>query len=190
MHRDVHRIVVPTLWGYATVVRTRDIPHSMGPRTSSPDESAHLVHGGTRRIDTVLPPNLSADELLNYHAQLLQRPAHRRRPRTAAAAVGRCDVLRHAIDVRTTTALTLHLACAAPTPRDVVFTGLVRAMRRADHAHLSMPQEGLARQLVWCALHAARDHQLAQVLDATHALRHLATNQHAGTTITDAFDQA
>jgi len=187
MHRDVHRIIVPTLFGYATLVRTSDA-HPAGPATTC-DEAAHLFGGTTRRLDTVLPPDITTDELLDFHAHLLLRPAHRRRPRAAAAAVGRCDLLRHAVDVRTTTALTLHRATPAPTPRDVAFAALVRAMRRAEQAHLAQTQDALARQLVWCAIHAARDNRLAQVLDAATALRHLPLNQHAGTT-TDALDQA
>ncbi len=187
MHRDVHRIIVPTLLGYATLIRARDT-HPLG--LGGPfDEDARLFGGTTQRIDTVLPPDITTDELLDFHARLLLRPAHRRRPRTAAAAVGRCRMLNHAVDVRTTTALTVHRLCPAPTPRDIVFAALVRAMRRADHAHLTKNQEALARQLVWCAIYAARDHHLAQVLDAATALRHLTLNQHAGTT-TDALDQA
>src|SRR5690606_33682083 len=45
MHRDVHRIIVPTLFGYATLIRTSDTTHPFG--------------GTTRRIDTVLPPDLT-----------------------------------------------------------------------------------------------------------------------------------
>jgi len=186
MHRDVHRIIVPTLFGYATLVRAGDI-HPLG-LGGTPDDGAHLLGGTTQRIDTVLPPDITTDELLDFHARLLLRPAHRRRPRTAAAAVGRCRMLNHAIDVRTTAALTVHRLCPAPTPRDVAFAALVRSMRRADDAHLTTEGGALARQLVWCAIHAARDHHLAQVLHAATALHHLTLDQHASTT--DSLDQA
>jgi len=189
MHRDVHRTVVPTLWGYATLIRTRDIAHPVRTQAPSSIEGPQVLLGDTRRIDTVLPPDITTDELLEFHAQLLLRPAHRRRPRSAAAAIGCCPMLRHAIDVRTTTALTLRLVDVAPTGRDATFAALVRAMRRVENAHLTHVQEALARQLVWCAIHAARDDQLAQVLDAAAALRHLTFTQHADT-ITDAADQA
>ncbi|MBN0039099.1 hypothetical protein JN535_02775 [Cellulosimicrobium cellulans] len=186
MHRDVHRIIVPTPFGYATLVRTRDT-HPTGPLAPT-DDVAPLLTGTTRRIDTVLPPDLTTDDLQNFHTYLLLRPAHRRRPRAAATAAGRYDLLRHAVDVRTTTALTLHRTNPAPTPRDAAFAALVRAMRRAEQAHLTQTHDALARQLVWCAIHAARDHHLTQVLDAATALRHLTLDQHADTT-TDALDQ-
>jgi hypothetical protein len=61
-------------------------------------------------------------------------------------------------------------------------------MRRADDAHLTTEKEALARQLVWCAVYAARDHHLAQVLHAATALHHLILDHRASTT--DALDQA
>ncbi|MDF9878634.1 hypothetical protein [Cellulosimicrobium cellulans] len=186
MHRDVHRIIVPTVFGYATLVRAGDT-HPLGLAVTS-DDDAHLLGGTTQRIDTVLPPDITADELLDFHARLRLRPGHRRRPRTAAAAVSRRQMLNHAVDVRTTAALAVHRLCPAPAPRDVVFAALVRSMRRADDAHLTKEKEALARQLVWCAIYAARDHHLAQVLHAATALHHLILDQRASTT--DALDQA
>lgn len=176
MPRDVHRIIVPTLWGYATLVRTRD---------SSPPSG-----GTTRRIDTVLPPELSPDEITEFHARLLLRPAARRRPGLSAATAGCRRMLSRAVDVRTTAALTADLGGADLTALDVACAALVRAMRRADGAGLTCTQEALARQLVWCALHAAPEHRLAQVLHAAAALRGLAASAPTGTAPTDALDQA
>ncbi|MGN7704460.1 hypothetical protein [Cellulosimicrobium sp. 22601] len=175
MHRDAHRIVLPTLFGYATLVRIRDVTNPFA--------------GRTRRIDTVLPPTLSADELLDFHARLVLRPAHQRRPGAAAAAVGQCRLLGHAVDVRTTSALTLNRTTVAPTSHDLAFATLARTMRRACDARLRDTQEALARQLVWCGIHAARDHEVAQVLHAAEALRNLITVETSGST-TEALDQA
>ena len=166
MHHDVHRVIVPSPWGYATLIRTTD--------------TAVPTRGLTRRIDTLLPPDLGPDALLDFHARLLQRPGARRRPVTAAMTGAARRALRHAIDVRTTAALELHRAGHAPRPVDVTFAALVRAMRRAAHAHLDVTDEAMARQLVWCGTLAARDNALAQVLDAAHALRHLTDSRRAG----------
>jgi len=159
MHRDAHRIIVPTLWGYATLAREPD--------------AAHPFDGTTRRTDTVLPPELSAEQLREFHAQLLLRPADRRRTRTAAAAIGQHDLLRRAVDVRTTCAFALLTASTGASPHDVAFAGLARAMRRACDADLTEHQEALARQVAWCGILAAHDNRLASVLDATRALHHL-----------------
>ncbi|MBN0038556.1 hypothetical protein JN535_00010 [Cellulosimicrobium cellulans] len=176
MHRDAHRIVLPTLFGYATLLRASDLTHPFA--------------GRTRRVDTVLPPDLTTDELHAFHVQLLRSPAHRRSPRTAATAVGRRRLLGHAVDVRTTGASALSSATAAATPLDVASAALVRAMRRACDARLGETQEALARQLVWCGIHAARDHEVAQVLHAAAALRNLTVIGTSGTTTTEALDQA
>ena len=90
MHSDVHRIIVPTLFGYATLVPTRDTTLPTGRGVSTASGGAHLLGGGTRRIDTVVPSDITVEELLDFQAHLLLRPGHRRRPRCWKSA-NRCS---------------------------------------------------------------------------------------------------
>lgn len=164
---SVHRVLLPTTWGYATLTR-RTHP-------ALPDG------GGTRRVDTVLPPVLTPGELASFHDQLLPRPSVRGRvlgPAPGSPRIRR--VLDLAVDVRTTAAL------RPPTSEplranDIALAALLRAMRAATDVDLLPGSQALARELVWCALAAARENQVGQVLDAAHALRLLAGTAVGGT---------
>jgi hypothetical protein len=155
--RSVHRVLLPTMWGYATLTRRTHPALSDG--------------GGTRRVDTVLPPVLTPDELRALHDELVPGPGVRGRLwRTGAYSPRVRRVLDLAVDVRTTVAL--HPSPSAPLrANDVAFAALLRAMRTASDAELSAGRQALARELVWCALTAARTNEVGQVLDAAHALR-------------------
>ena len=81
------------------------------------------------------------------------------------------DGLELGIDLRTSDALRrVHAASAS----DVGLSALVRAMRTFSESGDDAGRRALARELVWCALVAAREDRVSQVLDAAHALRVLA----------------
>ena len=157
---SVHQVLLPTIWGYATLTR-RDHP-------------ALPEGGGTRRVDSVLPPVLTPDELDAFHDGLRRHPgAHRRTWSAAASSVRVRRALELAIDLRTTAAL--HPADAAPAgASDVGLAALVRAMRTVSERDLCAGRQALARELVWCALTAAREDRACQVLHAARALAALA----------------
>ncbi|MFF2832339.1 hypothetical protein ACFVSK_11310 [Cellulosimicrobium cellulans] len=170
---SVHRFLLPTMWGYATLTR-RTHP-------ALPDG------GGMRRVDTVLPPVLTPDELTDLHGQLLPFPGFRGRVlRTAPSSPCLRRVLDLAIDVRTSAGL-------RPSPSqplragDIAFAALLRAMRTASETDLSPGAQALARELVWCALTAARNNQIGQIIDAAHTLRLLAGTS-VGDTPSDRID--
>jgi len=172
---SVHRVLLPTMWGYASLTR-RSHPALPGG-------------GGTRRVDTVLPPVLTPDELADFHDQLLPHPGVRGRALRAPRTSPRLRrVLDLAVDVRTTAALRPSESGSEPLrPDDVALAGLLRAMRAASEADLLPGSQALARELVWCALTAARKDQVGQIVDATRAL-HLVTVTHAGDVSPDRID--
>ncbi|WP_407320273.1 hypothetical protein UQW22_07425 [Isoptericola halotolerans] len=157
-------MITPTIWGYATLTRTPDGTIPSG--------------GATWRVDTVLPPELTPDELEDFHCRLAQHPGRRRHAAVAWAGPTVRRALRGAIDVRTSVALGLHHdGCQEP---QVVATALVRVMRSVADTQILPEQEPLARQLAWCALAAARQGETRQVLDATACLQQLSQVDPAG----------
>lgn len=162
----VHRVLRPTIWGYATLTR-RSHPALAGG-------------GGTRRVDTVLPPVLTPDELDGFHDVLRGRagpPGPWRVGVTGSARVRRA--LRLAVDVRTTAAL--HPEPDVPRrTTDVALAALARAMREADRARLGTAHQALARELVWGALVAARTDEASEVTHAARALALLASTNVGG----------
>jgi hypothetical protein len=78
-----------------------------------------------------------------------------------------------AVDVRTSAVV----RPAQPEPvraDEAALAALVRAMRTASDAGLRTGHQALARELVWCALAAARENRVGQVVDAARTLRLLA----------------
>ncbi|MTG87846.1 hypothetical protein GJV82_02590 [Cellulosimicrobium sp. BIT-GX5] len=63
---------------------------------------------------------------------------------------------------------------------DVALAALVRAMREADRARLGTAHQALARELVWCALVAARTDEASEVTHAARALALLASTNVGG----------
>jgi hypothetical protein len=154
---DVHRVITPTIWGYATLTRTPDGTVPSG--------------GATWRIDTVLPPELTPDELECFHSDLVQRPGRRRQAAVMWTLPAARRALRRAVDVHTSVALDRAADRRAPL---AVSVALVGAMRSVADTPILPVQEPLARQLLWCGLGAARQGQHRQVLDAAEGLRRLA----------------
>lgn len=160
---SVHQVVLPTLWGYATLTRRS---HPALPQG-----------GSTRRVDTVLPPVLSPHELADFHRRLRTRPGALRRPTAKPGERRLREALRTAIDVRTTGVLEHSPQTDLFGLRDLALASLVRAMRTATTLTLAEHEEALARQLAWCGFVAARDGEVGSALDAAAALRQLAAQR-------------
>ncbi|WP_129789514.1 hypothetical protein [Promicromonospora panici] len=134
-----------------------------------------LLGEATSRVDTVLPPILTPEELADFHDNLLQDPRARRRSRGTFAQQRRFRrALREAVDVRTTASLRLDVSRLELSASDVVFSTLVRAMYMAATVDMEPAQDALARELVWCAIHAVDAGNLGEALDWAAALRRLA----------------
>ncbi|MCO7275083.1 MULTISPECIES: hypothetical protein [Cellulosimicrobium] len=148
---------LPTIWGYATLTTTR---HRALPCAT------------TQRVDTVLAPVLTPDELEDLHDRLDARPRRwwGRTPLLLGASRSARHALSHAIDVRTTTVLQCppdHPGHGSPVAR------LLRTMVVVEAAPLTVTGEALARELLWAGLCAARVGETDSVLRAAGALRGL-----------------
>lgn len=158
---QVSRRVVPTLWGFATLAVV--------------EHPALLTEV---RVDTVLAPGLTPQEFAVFHRHVREGDVLcRRRSGWGDDRVARKVrlALRGGVDVSTSRA-----SVGQGHPGDVgevALGALVRTVKTVDEVQLATWVQPLARELLWCALTAARTGDYDGVLEGVLALRSLADRE-------------
>lgn len=156
MRRRTTYALTPTIWGYARI-------GGAGPadRPGAP--------AGASRVDVMVPPVLTPDELADLHSRLRPVAAEGRREvdigPTVQGEVRRA--LSGAIEVRTSEALDRADRDVAESPLVGAF---VRLVVRGGQSSLTVVQAALARELGWAGVRAASAGDTPSMVDAVLAL--------------------
>ncbi|GAA1988663.1 hypothetical protein GCM10009718_27790 [Isoptericola halotolerans] len=148
--------LTPTIWGYARI-----------SGSGTPERPG--AQAGVVRVDVMVPPLLTPDELADLHARLRPTAAEGGREVDVGLRARRVvrEALAGAIEVQTSEALDRADRDVAESPLVGAFARLVV---RGGQCSLAVAHAALARELAWAGVRAACEGDTSGMVDAVLAL--------------------